>query len=312
MTSFLVAGESLVDLISEPGSWRFEAAPGGSPLNVAVGLAAAGHPVRLASEVGDDLFGGLVRDHLARYRVDLGDLVTTDAPTSLAFARLDEAGVAGYDFRLGWRWRGRPELAGVDCLHVGSLGAVLSPGAAAVREAVAAARRRGIPVSYDPNVRPALMDDATKPTASLASLDRSDATRTIEELVGEADLVKVSHDDLAWLYPGTPDQAAAAGWLDRGPRLVVVTRGGDGAIAVSRKHSVECPAPRVDVVDTVGAGDAFTAGLLSRLTITDLSGPGIAAALRHATALAAAVCAQRGAAPPPPDVVDRLLAELTP
>jgi fructokinase len=299
MTSFLVVGESLVDLISEPGSWRFEAAPGGSPLNVAVGLAAAGHPVRLASEVGDDLFGGLVRDHLARYRVDPSDLVTIDAPTSLAFARLDEAGVAGYDFRLGWRWRGDADLAGVDCLHVGSLGAVLSPGAAAVRETVAAARRRGIPVSYDPNVRPALMGDAR---------------RTIEELVGEADLVKVSHEDLAWLYPGTPDEAAAAGWLDRRPRLVVVTRAGDGAIAVSREHSVKCPAPRVDVVDTVGAGDAFTAGLLSRLA-GRLAGPSrseVADSLRYASAVAAAVCAQRGAAPPSPAVVDRLLAELTP
>jgi fructokinase len=294
MTSFLVVGESLVDLISEPGGWRFEAAPGGSPLNVAVGLAAAGHSVRLASELGDDLFGGLVRDHLARYGVDPADLVTAAAPTNLAFARLDEAGAAGYDFRLGWRWRGRPELAGVGCLHVGSLGAVLAPGADAVRETVAAARRRGIPVSYDPNVRPALMGDGARPA--------------IEELVAAADLVKVSREDLAWLYPGTPDVAAAAGWAGRGPRLVVVTRGGDGAVAVSPEHSVECPAPRVDVVDTVGAGDAFTAGLLSRLT--DWSPSDIADAIRHATAVAAAVCTQRGAAPPPPALVDRLLAAL--
>jgi fructokinase len=299
MTSFLVMGEIVADLISEPGSWRFEAAPGGSSLNVAVGLAAAGHRVRLAGELGDDLFGGLIRDHLARYGVDQGDLVTTDAPTSLAFARLDQTGAAGYDFRLGWSWRGRPDLAGVGCLHIGSLGAVLAPGAAAVRETVAAARRRGIPVSYDPNVRPTLMGDPRQ---------------AVEQLVSAADLVKVSREDLAWLYPGTPDVAAAAGWAGRGPRLVVVTRGGDGAVAVSPEYTVECPAPRVAVVDTVGAGDAFTAGLLSRLAgrLADPSRPEVADALRHASAVAAAVCTQRGAAPPPRTVVDRLLAELPP
>jgi fructokinase len=299
--SFLVVGEALVDLISERDTWRFEAAPGGSPLNVAVGFAAAGHPVRLASELGDDLFGGLIREHLARHGVDPADLVVTEAPTNLAFARLDRAGAAGYDFRLGWRWRGRPELAGTSCLHVGSLGAVLAPGAAAVRAVVADARRRGIPVSYDPNVRPALMGDQARPV--------------IEELVAAADLVKVSSDDLAWLYPDTPPLDAGAGWVRRGPRLVVVTRGGDGAVALSQQYAIECAAPRIEVVDTVGAGDAFTAGLLSSLAragaLADPTAADVETALRHATAAAAAVCLHRGAAPPPPDLVDRLAAELS-
>lgn len=284
---FLVVGESLVDLISEPGTWQFEAAPGGSPLNVAVGLSAAGHEVRLASELGDDMFGGLVRGHLARYGVGGADLATAN-PTNLAIARLDDSGGAGYDFRLGWTWAARPDLTGVECLHAGSLGAVTAPGAAAVRAVVGAARQRGVPVSYDPNVRPALMGP--------------EAAAAIEELVALADVVKVSQEDLAWLYPGTPDVDAAARWLDTGPRLVVVTRGGEGAAAVQPGSVVECPAEPVTVVDTVGAGDAFTAGLLSSLarsgTLADPNRAAVAAALRHAAAAAAAVCAHRGAAPP--------------
>jgi fructokinase len=320
-TSFLVVGEAVVDLIGEAGTWRFEAAPGGSPLNVAVGLAAAGHPVRLAAERGDDLFGRLIQEHLDRYGVDTTDLAVTADPTNLAVARLDPAGVASYDLRLGWRWRGPARLAGVGCLHTGSLAATLAPGADAVAEAVAAARRRGVTVSYDPNVRPSLMGDRTA------------ATARVERLVAAADIVKASRDDLAWLYPGTPDLAAARRWARSGPWLVVVTRGADGAVALHRGRVLACPAPPVRVVDTVGAGDAFTAGLLSRLAAAlpgpsdrdradrdppnggapDRSGPDrgvpgpvVAEALRHATATAAAACTARGAVPPPPEAVAAL------
>jgi fructokinase len=298
-TSFLVVGEALVDLIGEPGTWRFEAAPGGSPLNVAAGLAAAGHRVRLVSELGDDLFGGLVRGYLARYGVDRSGLVTTGAPTSLAVARLDETGAAGYDFRFGWTLPGPVRLDGVDCLHVGSLGAVVGPGASTVRDTVVAARRRGILVSYDPNVRPDLMGKG--------------GLARIEELVTLAGFVKVSQDDLAWLYPGTSDLDAVAGWARPGPWLVVITRGRDGAAALYRGEVIECPAPAVEVVDTVGAGDAFTAGLLSSLAraggrLAEPSHAAVEQALRHATAVAAAVCAHRGAAPADPETVRALAA----
>jgi fructokinase len=295
---FLVVGESLVDLISEAGAWRFEAAPGGSPLNVAVGLAAAGHRVRLASEVGDDLFGDLVCDHLTRHGVTGTDLVPAGA-TSLAFARVDADGAASYDFRFGWRWSARPSLEAVSCLHVGSLAAVTEPGAAAVRAVVAAARARGVVVSYDPNVRPSLM--ATREVTVPA----------VEELVGAADIVKVSAEDLAWLYPDRSDLAAAAGWAARGPRLVVVTRGSDGAVALHQGYAIGCAAPEVEVVDTVGAGDAFTAGLLAGLAtagaLADLTPETVAVALRQATATAAAVCTHRGATPAAPQAVAELL-----
>jgi fructokinase len=303
---FLVVGESLVDLISEAGSWRFEATPGGSPLNVAVGLSAAGQRVRLASEVGDDLFGELVRDHLTRHEVADTDLVPAES-TSLAFARVDADGVASYDFRFGWRWSASPSLDEATCLHVGSLAAVAEPGAAAVRAVVAAARARGLVVSYDPNVRPSLMGT------------REVVVPAVTDLVSAADIVKVSAEDLAWLYPDRSDVAAAAGWAARGPRLVVVTRGGDGAVALHQGYETGCAAPEVEVVDTVGAGDAFTAGLLAGLATTgalaaftpdgaaELTPDTVAAALRQATATAAAVCGHRGAAPAPPQAVAGLL-----
>lgn len=307
---FLVVGESLVDLISEPGSWRFQAVPGGSPLNVAVGLAAAGHPVRLASELGDDLFGALLRDHLHAYGVATADLARSDA-TSLAFARLDAAGRAGYHFRFGWTWLGTPDLGGLICLHTGSLAAVTDPGARAVGEVVAAARARGIAVSYDPNVRPALMGSP--------ELLRG----RVERLVGLADIVKVSDEDLGWLYPGEPDLAVAGRWSRLGPALVVVTRGAQGAVALrSDGYAVGCTPPDMVVVDSVGAGDAFTAGLLARLAsagalagppaaLADLD-PGIVdEAVRWAAATAAAVCTHRGAAPGKADLVRDLAARVT-
>jgi fructokinase len=286
-TSFLVIGEALVDLISDSGTWRFEATPGGSPLNVAVALAAAGHPVRFATELGDDLFARLIRSYLDHYHVAPTDLATVKESTNLAFAQLMAAGVAGYDFRFRWTWRGQPELDGVGCLHMGSLAAVVEPGATAVRETVAAARKRGIPISYDPNVRPALMSQ--------------DPAAQVERLVAEADIVKASSDDVARLYPGTPEREAATRWLRLGPRLVVITRGGDGALAVTEECEVEHPALQVKVVDTVGAGDAFMAGLLSSLAVSgELAGPTLLplkAAMRSATEAAAAVVTQRGAGP---------------
>lgn len=298
---FLVVGESLVDLISEPGSWRFDAVAGGSPLNVAVGLAAAGQPVRLASEVGDDLFGAFLRERLRRHGVGTIDL-TAGGATNLAFARLDREGRADYDFRLAWTWSSAPDLAGVTCLHGGSLAAVTEPGAAAVRRIMAAARAGGVPVSYDPNIRPALMGSPES------------VRGRVEDLVSLAALVKVSDEDLRWLYPHRPEVAARQ-WLRLGPALVVVTRGPRGAVALRPGYAAECGPPEVALVDTVGAGDAFTAGLLASLASAGvLADPGPEAvdrALQRATATAAAVCAHRGAGPAEPASVHDLAARVT-
>ncbi|WP_182887152.1 carbohydrate kinase family protein [Microbispora sp. H10885] len=328
--TFLVTGESLVDLIGAPGSWTFTAVPGGSPLNVAVALAALGRPVRFAGETGDDLFGGLLRDHLTRHGIGTGDLASA-ASTGLAFARVGADGSASYDFRFEWRLSAPVALDGVTCLHTGSLATLVAPGGDHVRALMRAAKAAGVTVSYDPNIRPSLAGD------------HSAAVALVEECVRLSRLVKVSAEDLDWLYPGEPGLDVARRWAGLGPELVVVTRGGDGATAVLRDWLsddevpgdgvpsdwlsddgvpaggvpgdgvITCPAPAVEVVDTVGAGDTFTAAYLDALHDDALpddalhGGPlpdgtltpaRVAKALRRGCAAAAIVCTRAGAVPP--------------
>ncbi|MBE3011687.1 carbohydrate kinase [Microbispora sp. NEAU-D428] len=283
--TFLVVGESLVDLIGTPGSWTFTAVPGGSPLNVAVALAALGRTVRFAGETGDDFFGGLLRDHLTRHGIGTADLAPA-AATGLAFARVGAGGSASYDFRFDWRFSAPVTLDGVTCLHTGSLAVLAGPGAAHVREVMRAAAEAGITVSYDPNIRPSLIGD------------RARALAHVEECVRLARLVKVSAEDLDWLYPGEPYTEVARRWARAKERLVVVTRGGDGATAVLDDEVITCPAPAVEVVDTVGAGDTFTAAYLDALDGAPLSTERVAEALRHGCAAAAIVCTRAGAVPP--------------
>ncbi|WP_182881163.1 carbohydrate kinase family protein [Microbispora sp. H10949] len=323
--TFLVTGESLVDLIGAPGSWTFTAVPGGSPLNVAVALAALGRPVRFAGETGDDFFGGLLRDHLTRHGIGTGDLAPA-ASTGLAFARVGADGSASYDFRFEWRLSAPVALDGVTCLHTGSLATLVAPGGDHVRALMRAAKAAGVTVSYDPNIRPSLAGD------------HSAAVALVEECVRLSRLVKVSAEDLDWLYPGEPGLDVARRWAGLGPELVVVTRGGDGATAVLRDWLsddgisgdgvpgdgvITCPAPAVEVVDTVGAGDTFTAAYLDALHDDALpddalhggplpddalhGGPlpdgaltpaRVAEALRRGCAAAAIVCTRAGAVPP--------------
>ncbi|SCL33414.1 fructokinase [Micromonospora rhizosphaerae] len=294
-----VVGESLVDLIEDP-SGEVIAHPGGSPANVAVALARLGQPTTLLTQHGDDAHGRLLRDHLAGSGVRLDPASVPDLPsTSVARSRVGADGQARYDFSIAWR--SFPDRTGVGtgsrCLHTGSLATVLQPGAddvlALVRE-----RRATTMISYDPNCRPSLMGD------------RSTARHRVEELVAASDLVKVSLEDLAWLHPERGHQRVAREWLERGPVLVVVTRGDGGAWAVSRGGEVQVDARPVRVVDTVGAGDAFTAGLLAALSERDLLGAArrtalgavgrdtVAAVLAEAAHVAALTCARRGADPP--------------
>ncbi|MBB5137336.1 fructokinase [Thermocatellispora tengchongensis] len=297
--TFLVIGESIVDLIGSPGAWRFSAVPGGSPLNVAVALATLGQPVRFASEIGGDFFGELLRDHLGRHGVGHGDLVPGGA-TSLAFARIGADGSASYDFRFDWRFSGPVSLDGVTCLHTGSLATLAGPGAAHVREVMQAAAQSGVVVSYDPNIRPSLIGD------------REPALKLVEECVRLSRLVKVSAEDLAWLYPGEPDLDAATRWAAwPGERLVVVTQGGDGATAILGDTVITCPAPVVDLVDTVGAGDTFTAAYLAVLGDGEFTVDRVRDALRRGCAAAAVVCTREGAAPPSPQEIDGLLSSVS-
>ncbi|MDH6142755.1 MULTISPECIES: carbohydrate kinase family protein [Kitasatospora] len=262
--STLVIGEALTDILAGPDGRR-SAVPGGSPANVALGLARLGHPVRLATRVGGDAYGLALRRHLGESGVLLTDGSVVDAATSTATAVLDADGAADYRFDVSWILPPAatdPAATGpVAHLHTGSIAALLAPGAAQVLTAVRAARP-GATVSYDPNLRPALLGTAAQERPR------------VEELVALSDVAKASEEDLGWLYPGHDAAAVAARWARTGPSLVVLTLGAGGARAFWRHGSHRVRPTPVDVVDTVGAGDAFMAGLLGGLLRAGLLGGG--------------------------------------
>lgn len=261
----LVIGEALIDLIRRPGQ-PDDAHVGGSPLNVAVGLSRLGVPVELLTHLGTDGYADLVTDHLDANGVGVVEGSLAPGPTSTAVATIGADGAAAYDFAITWALPGVPRGT-PDLVHTGSIGAVLQPGAAVVAEAVSALRRTAT-VSYDPNVRPQLMGD------------REAAREQVESLVALADVVKASDEDVAWLHPGRTLAEVVRHWLDLGPALVVVTRGGEGAYAATAAEAVEVIAPRTTVADTIGAGDSFMAGLLAALGDAGLLGRAREAALR--------------------------------
>jgi len=257
----LVIGEALVDVVERPDGRR-EEHPGGSPANVALGLGRLGRRVDLLTWLGIDADGDLVRRHLETSGVHVLAGNRSAVRTPVATARLDAAGVASYDFDLEWdlpdAWDEDPGDPVV--VHTGSIAAVLPPGAAAVERELDR-RRSASTITYDPNLRPALMGT---PTETLL---------VVERLVGLADVVKVSDEDLAWLRPGADPARVASSWVTAGAALVVVTRGGAGALAVTASgERVDVPAPQVQVADTVGAGDSFMGGLIDGLWSAGLLG----------------------------------------
>ena len=256
----VVIGELLVDIVSHPDGRTAEHV-GGSPANVAVGLARLGHDTHFATLVGTDERGARCEEHVARGGVRLLEgSVSAAHPTSTALATLDDHGAATYVFDLHWDL---PEVAlpdGTGHLHMGSIGTTLQPGAAEVTAAVHRVREGGT-VSYDPNVRPTIM----------GAVD--DVRPRVEELVALSDVVKCSEDDIAWLYPGESAAEVMARWAALGTALVVVTLGGEGVTWRLRDGEVHRdPAGDDEVVDTVGAGDSFMAGLVSGLLDAGLLG----------------------------------------
>jgi len=295
----LVAGENIIDLVPAPGG-QLRPTCGGGPANTAVSLARRGIPTALVGAVGGDHFGRQVwRRHIAA-GVRREWLLRTELPSTLGLAIVNEDGTADYDYwttgTADFAWEGlalpKPDPASVDLVHFGSLAAYLEPSARAIEHWVNRARR-AVPISFDPNIRLGAMGDRAK------VLERT------ERLVGLATLVRVSERDLDRLYPGTAVDEIARKWLEAGPELVVVTLGDAGSVAFHRKHVTEMTAVPVDVVDRVGAGDAFTSGLLGWLTsagwmrLDRLPAWGneavVAAALRYASQVAAQACTVPGA-----------------
>jgi fructokinase len=292
----LVAGESLVDVVIGPDGQTIEVTPGGSPLNVAVGLSRLGVPTQLLTSFGDDEHGDLVARHLQDSDVALHAGSQGPAATSVARALLDERHQASYEFELTWDPPPVSLPDGCRAVHIGSLGTVTEPGRARVAALAEQARERGLVVSYDPNVRPAV------PAAS------ADPWAAVRRYAAGAAVVKLSDQDAEHLQPGrTLDDLLDELLSAPDTSLAVVTRGEHGLRLAGRQGRADVPAPRVAVVDTVGAGDACTAGLLaalhergrldvpslSKLSVDDLQAVGAAAAT-----VAAFTCARRGANPP--------------
>lgn len=264
----LVVGEALIDVVHRADGTTSEH-PGGSLANVALTLGRLGRDARLATWIGSDEHAATIREWLAASFVGLVEGSDGAERTSTAEATLDAEGAATYRFDLAWRVPPAAR-AGARTLvvHTGSIATTLEPGGGQVLDLVDAARATSS-ITYDPNARPSIMGDP------------AGARVRMEELVRRADVVKVSDEDLAWIGEADP-LAAARAWAATGPALVVVTLGGSGSIAVRGTETIEIPAPTVEVVDTVGAGDSFMGALIDGLWCADLLGAARRDALRDA------------------------------
>lgn len=296
-----VVGEALIDLVvaeSEPS--RPVAHPGGSPMNVAVTLGRLESPVAFLGRLSGDAFGELLRGHLQASGVDLRWAADALEPTSLAVVSVAPGGGADYSFHVhrtaDWQWSATelPGAPGFDAVHAGSLGLALEPGGPVVADWLEGLSG-STTISLDPNVRPELLGDRDRYRARL------------DRWLGFADLVKISDEDLAWVRPGCDAAEVARGWVARGRRLVVVTNGGNGSQVFGNGFEFTVAAHPVDIVDTVGAGDSFSGGLLHWLDRADrlrpeqlarLTGGEAREAVEFASAVAAATCSRAGANPP--------------
>ena len=300
-----VAGEALIDLVTGADG-TVTAHPGGGPYNAARTLARLDVPVAFLGGLGTDGFGRLLRGHLADEGVTLGLREPSRCPTTLAVVGLDPDGVADYSFYLNGTAAAdvtadalRDALdtiaagpGGLSAFHVGTLGVLMEPVGAAVEEVVLSGVPAGALLVLDPNCRPSAVTDEQAYRARIAAI------------AGRSAIVKASTEDLAYLYPVVPAEAAAATLLSAGPALVLVTDGPRPARAFLPGRVLSAEVPPVAVADTIGAGDAFGGGFLGWWTAQGLGRAELGdddlvdRALRAAVAAAALTCARPGADPP--------------
>lgn len=299
-----VCGEALIDFtpVEVHDGLAYIPRPGGSPFNVAVGLARLGKPAAFIGKISNDRFGDILRAHLTKNGVDLRWVAQGDESSALAFVIPDDDG--GHDFAFYGDNTAEQSLTDADvpaafpsdvtALHFGSYSLMLG-GSARVYETLMRREHKHRVISLDPNVRPTLFPD------------RALYRERIERLLRYATLVKASAEDLAWLYPDEHHMDIAARWLYMGPALVVVTLGENGAAGLSGDAVVRAPGLPVDLADTVGAGDAFMSALLARLDDGDLlnsqalkhlTEDELEDALAYANRAAAITCTRQGADPP--------------
>jgi fructokinase len=299
-----VIGEALVDLVPDRATGEHRATPGGSPFNVAVGLVRLGNRTSLMARFADDPYGRLLRSTAAGEGIDLSGAARAAERTSVATASVDDAAQAIYEFDMegtaDWQWTAaelRQLPPDTEVLHFGSLASWTLPGSARIADLVDECRAGGgVLISYDPNIRPAVLGP------------RATGVGLVEQSVRRADVVKASREDVEWLYPGLAVNDVAARWSELGAKLIVVTDGADGASAYRRTRApLHRPGRPVRVVDTIGAGDAFTSGLLTGLVrrrlhrdrrLEGLSAGTLADVIDEAVLVAAITCERAGADPP--------------
>ena len=298
---FVVAGEALMDVFTgatTPTGIALDARIGGSPLNVAFGLARMGERVAFLGGISNGELGNRLADALRAEGVSLDAVHRSDAPTTISLIGVDAKGVPEYAFYgTGAADRTLPLVAlermpaDAHVLHVGSYTMVVGDTAATQRALIERVHGKAV-VSYDPNLRLNVEPDL--------KVWRD----TLEWMLPRTDVLKLSDEDLGLLYPGIDPAAFAADCLGKGAGLVALTRGGKGAFAWHASGVVEVPPVVVDVIDTVGAGDTFQAALLTRLDELGVLSPGgvrgmgaetLLDAMRFAAQAAAITCSRRGA-----------------
>ncbi|MFN3891008.1 MAG: PfkB family carbohydrate kinase [Beijerinckiaceae bacterium] len=298
MPSILVIGETILDFAPAPGGALYEPVLGGSAFNTARAMGALGAGVSFSGAVSGDAWGARFRTALIEQNVDCALLRDSEMPMPLAL--VSPEGAQGPAFTLYLAGTAHEDAQapgaltdGVTHLHASSFHACTPPTGDNMLALMRNAKGRAS-ISFDPNVRPGVLPS------------RAEAVALIEERVALADIVKASAQDMAWLYPGLDPLQSMESWSRMGPRLAVLTQGPGGATAFSASARVQVSAPAVAVIDTVGAGDAFTAALLAEMERDGALGPGaphmeppaLKRWLSFAAAAASWTCGHRGAQAP--------------
>jgi len=299
----LCCGEALIDMLPREttlGEKGFAPYAGGAVFNTAVALGRLGQPTGFFTGLSDDMMGDILRETLAASHVDFSLAAVSSRPTTIAFVKLvnGQASYAFYDEGTAGRMITEADLPvlgdGCEALHFGAISLIPEP-CGSTYEALMAREHEKRLISFDPNIRPGFIRDKQKHMERVA------------RMAAMSDIIKFSDEDLDWFGLEGDDDARAGYWLSRGAGLVVLTRGAEGATGYTRRFKVSVPSERVTVVDTVGAGDTFDAGILASLRMQGLLAKEKVAALtedavRAALALgakAAAVTVSRAGANPP-------------
>jgi fructokinase len=288
--SIWVCGEVLIDILpSGP-------VVGGGPANTAKALARLGHDVHFIDGISSDAFGQSARSELLNDGVNLDLVLASDKPTCTATVTLDAAGGASYEFLIDGTatfdfaasWLPDPYRYQPQVLHIGTLVTVIEPGASALYDWAMQVAELA-PIVFDPNIRPSVQPDRDLYEAA------------VEKWAALSAVIKVSDDDLAWLFPQVSIDDVAQRWINDGAFLVVVTRGANGLVGYTADGRVEVPGVKVDVVDTVGAGDTVGAIVVEAMLahgLVELRGDLLRGVLTRAAAAAAITCSRKGAQPP--------------